>query len=66
MIAERILEALQEPWIIHNHEFYTTSSIGIVFYPKDGASFTELMKHADAAMYEAKKSGRNRIKVYTS
>ncbi len=64
MIAERILSALQEPWRIHEHEFHTTSSIGLAFYPKDGDSLVELLKHADRAMYTAKEAGRNSVKVY--
>jgi len=63
-VAERILASLQSPWVIDEHEFYTTSSIGIAFYPKDGTSFGELMKHADAALYEAKEAGRNNFKVF--
>ncbi|WP_312095819.1 PAS domain S-box protein [Niallia sp.] len=66
MIAERILASLQKPWIINNHEFYTTSSIGVAFYPKIGTTVGELMKYADTAMYAAKESGRNNIKVYTT
>ena len=63
-IAERILNSLQEPWTINNKKIYTTSSIGVAFYPKDGTSFDELMKYADTAMYAAKETGRNNIKVY--
>lgn len=66
MIAERILASLQEPWIINNIEFYTTSSIGVAFYPKMGITFREMMKYADTAMYVAKDSGRNNIKIYTT
>jgi len=63
-IAQRILFALQEPWQIGEHVFQTTSSIGIAFYPKDGITRGELMKHADTALYEAKESGRNNIKTF--
>lgn len=64
MIAERILASLQEPWMIDDEEFHTTSSIGVAFYAKEGTSFGELMKQADTAMYAAKEAGRNNIKVY--
>ncbi|WML51233.1 PAS domain S-box protein [Neobacillus sp. PS3-12] len=65
-IADRILTSLREPWQIGKHVFLTTSSIGIAFYPKDGISRHELMKHADTALYEAKENGKNNIKVYSS
>ncbi|SLL31529.1 PAS/PAC sensor-containing diguanylate cyclase [Mycobacteroides abscessus subsp. abscessus] len=64
IIAERILASLQEPWIINYNELHTTSSIGVAFYPKMGTTFRELMKYADTALYVAKDSGRNNIKVY--
>lgn len=65
-IADRILNSLQEPWQIGEHTFHTTSSIGIAFYPKDESTGYELMKHADRALYEAKESGRNNYKTYST
>lgn len=64
-VAERILTSLQEPWQIGEHVLETTSSIGIAFYPKDGTTRHELMKHADTALYEAKEDGRNNFKTYS-
>lgn len=66
LIANRIFESLQEPWKIGEHVFRTTSSIGIAFYPTDGITSGELMKHADIALYEAKKDGRNNFKTYST
>lgn len=64
-IAERILTSLQETWVIGEHIFQTTSSIGIAFYPDDGVTTLELMKHADTALYKAKEDGRNNFKTYS-
>lgn len=66
VVAERILTTVQEPWKINEHIFHTSSSIGIAFYPEDGITRHELMKHADNALYEAKENGRNNYKVYSS
>lgn len=63
-IANRIFSSIQEPWKIGNHSLHTTSSIGISFYPKDGTTIRELMKHADTALYNAKENGRNGFKAY--
>lgn len=65
-IAERILTSLQNPWYIGEHVFHTTASIGIAFYPTDGTTPSELMKHADVALYEAKRNGKNNVKTYSS
>ena len=41
-------------------DYYISTSIGIVFYPQDGADMKSLMKHADQAMYAAKHAGKGR------
>lgn len=66
VVAKRILATVQEPWKINEHIFHTSSSIGISFYPNDGLTRHELIKHADTALYEAKEKGRNNYKVYSS
>lgn len=63
-VAERILTCLQVSWHIKNHVFETTSSIGIAFYPSDGTTRHELLRNADEALYQAKQSGRNRLRAY--
>ena len=62
MIAEKIIEQLSSAFIIENHEMYITPSIGISMFPKDGE---ELLKNADAAMYQAKSLGRNNFQFFT-
>jgi diguanylate cyclase (GGDEF)-like protein len=59
VIAEKILESLKQPINIDGHSFVATASIGITTYPTDGNDVSTLLKLADAAMYEAKKRGKN-------
>lgn len=62
-VAEKILNTLSEVFVLDGHKVNVTASIGISIYPFDGAEMEILIKNADAAMYRAKESGRN--KFYT-
>jgi len=64
IIAEHIIARISESFNINLHEIFITPSIGIALYPSDGTNTEELLKHADAAMYQAKQSGRGRYKFY--
>ncbi|MDR9096313.1 putative signaling protein [Burkholderia multivorans] len=57
LIAERLQKALAEPLAINGRFFTLKASIGIAFYPEDGSTAEELLKHADIAMYRAKAAG---------
>ncbi len=65
-VAEKICEALKEPFVLEGHELFVTTSMGISVYPDDGEDAETLIKNADAAMYRAKEHGRNRYQLYTS
>ncbi|MGZ8357522.1 MAG: EAL domain-containing protein [Telluria sp.] len=58
-VAEKIIDALAAPIPFEGRMLHITPSIGICVYPVDGADVETLMRHADAAMYHAKASGRN-------
>jgi diguanylate cyclase (GGDEF)-like protein/PAS domain S-box-containing protein len=58
-VAERILGLLAEPISAAGHEVHTSASIGISLYPSDGATYEDLFKHGDIAMYHAKQRGKN-------
>ncbi|QSO48518.1 GGDEF domain-containing protein [Alicyclobacillus mengziensis] len=64
-VAHRILSSLQEPWKIREHIFTTTSSLGVSFYPSDAITRRTLVKYADDALYDAKQSGKNNVKIYS-
>jgi diguanylate cyclase (GGDEF)-like protein len=63
-VAERIRGALGRPFEIRGLELQVSASIGMALYPDHGDDPTELSRHADEAMYEAKKAGRDRVVVY--
>ncbi len=42
-------------------EVFTTTSIGVANYPQDGDELPQILRVADAALYEAKRAGRNRV-----
>ncbi|WP_286233754.1 two-component system response regulator [Thalassotalea sediminis] len=58
-IANKILSTIKEPFTIKESEINVTVSIGISIYPQDAYSVEELIRHADTAMYKAKKHGKN-------
>jgi diguanylate cyclase (GGDEF)-like protein len=63
--AEKIIKAMAEPHLIGEHRLSVTLSIGISLYPDDGADFEKVLRNADAAMYHAKRGGRNNYKRFT-
>ncbi len=64
-VAEKMLTLLQPQFVLGEHELSITPSIGIALYPMDGTDFDALCKSADAAMYRAKRDGRNTYRFNT-
>jgi predicted signal transduction protein with EAL and GGDEF domain len=64
LVAQKIVDALAEPFTLEGHQSYITASIGIALYPGDGEEPEILVKNADTAMYRAKESGRNNYQFY--
>ena len=58
-IASKLLVDIARPLKLSELELHTSASIGISVFPDDGTDAETLLQHADAAMYHAKKSGRN-------
>jgi diguanylate cyclase (GGDEF)-like protein len=58
-VAEKILKALSQVFVLEGKNVFVTVSIGISIYPKDGDVEDILIKQADLAMYRAKQLGRN-------
>jgi diguanylate cyclase (GGDEF)-like protein len=66
LIAQRLLEAIKPPIALEGQTLRVTTSIGIALYPDDGTTVDTLLKHADAALYRAKASGRNMYHLFTA
>jgi diguanylate cyclase (GGDEF)-like protein len=62
--ATQVLMALSSPTLIETHQVYSSASIGITVFPFDDADAHTLLKHADIAMYRAKKQGGNNFQYY--
>jgi len=65
VIAQKIVDAFQSPFIIDNRELRITPSIGIAIYPDGSEDIDNLIKHADIAMYGAKDKGRNKYQIFS-
>jgi diguanylate cyclase (GGDEF)-like protein/PAS domain S-box-containing protein len=65
LVAQKILDALQQPFALEGREIHVSASIGISLYPQDGGDFDTLLGHADVAMYRAKDLGRGTYQFFT-
>lgn len=63
-VGERIRLALALPFQIQGHVMTVSASIGVALFPDNGVTATELLKHADAAMYTVKHSGKDGVALY--
>jgi len=65
-IIKKLMDAMNEPILVGDHQLYITLSIGVSLYPEDGDVSEDLLRNADAAMYNAKNNGRNTYCFYTA
>src|SRR6201999_37368 len=64
--AQKILAAHTTPYLEGSYKLVITPSIGIAQFPEHGEDVLSLLKNSEAAMYEAKSSGRNQLRVFDS
>jgi diguanylate cyclase (GGDEF)-like protein/PAS domain S-box-containing protein len=64
--AQRLMDGLTAEMVIQGHSLSVSCSLGISIYPEHGTDSETLIKHADAAMYTAKDSGRNNFQFFTA
>lgn len=63
-IAQKVIDAAEQPIQLKETIVSIGCSIGIAVYPQDGLNATELLKNSDIAMYHAKQSGRNHFQFF--
>ena len=64
ILSARLLECLKEPFEVDGDDVVVRASIGVAVFPNDGADADLLQRNADAAMFHAKHSGRNRVQFF--
>lgn len=65
VLAQKVIDALANPFRIDNAEFRSSASVGVSIAPHDGNTADQLIQHADTAMYHAKGTGRARYSLFT-
>lgn len=65
MLAQRLLGALREPFVIDGRALHITCSLGMALHPRDGLDAQTLLRNADVAMSRAKEQGRDNARFYT-
>lgn len=66
VIVQKIIDSIGHHYEIDNRELYIGASAGIAIFPSDGDEPEILLRNADAAMYQSKKSGRNTYRYFTA
>lgn len=66
VMAQHIIQASKEPFVLNNNELFISASVGICLFPRAGNSVEEIMRNADSALSKAKASGRETFAFYSS
>ncbi|MBL4934433.1 EAL domain-containing protein [Clostridium sp. YIM B02515] len=64
-LAKDIVKSVNKCWLVQGREFYSTVSVGIVFYDSKNCDTQSILSNADCAMYSVKKSGKDNYNVFT-
>ncbi len=64
VLGDKILVALNQPYVLGSNHYHTTSSIGVTMFEGHQLMIADLLKQADISMYQAKKAGRNTLRFF--
>ena len=65
LLDTRLIPAMRQPHQVEGSALYVSCSVGVAIYPDHGDDMDTLMRHADAAMYQAKSGGRDNARMFT-
>jgi len=64
-VAVRLVESLSQPYQLAGHTVHSGASVGVALFPDDGQDAATLIRHADMAMYAAKREGRGNFQFFS-
>lgn len=64
IVAQHVIDTISAPYHLGTRSSIISASVGIAIYPSDGVNAEDLLRHADLAMYRAKRSGRGRFAFF--
>lgn len=66
IVKYRMIPLIQQVHNVNGSELFISCSVGVAVFPEDGTDIDTLMRHSDAAMYQAKEQGRNNAQFFTA
>jgi diguanylate cyclase (GGDEF)-like protein len=63
-VAQKLITAISQPYDLDGHAIEVTASAGVAVFPGDGDDAATLLEHADVALYEAKRGGKNAYRLF--
>jgi diguanylate cyclase (GGDEF)-like protein len=64
-VAQSLISALQEPFLLDGRQLWISASIGVALYPANGKNASQLRRNADLAMYRAKSLGGSQLALWS-
>jgi len=65
IVNDRLIPAVRKPMVVEGNKLNVSCSVGVALFPRDATDQEELMRRADAAMYEAKAAGRDKARFFS-
>lgn len=64
IVAQKVLQSVKSPYLVHGRDIVVSTSIGISIFPEDGTDSEALVRNADTALFRAKDQGRDNYQLY--